>query len=95
MTVQTETSLARVWGIAAAIFVFAAAASRALAGRPSPVPSYVAGIVGLLAIGVALVLSWRRVGVAGAHTPATRRVLRVAIALGAVLWLGAMLFPLL
>ena len=93
MTVHSQPPLTRVWTIACAVFLVSAAASRVLTGRLTPVPAYLAGLVGLLAVGGALVLSWRGLGIAGAYAPGARRVLRWAVVLGAVLWLGAMLFP--
>jgi hypothetical protein len=56
-------------------------------------PSYWVGLVALLAIGVALVMSWRGLGDPGVHTPTTRRVLRSVVGAGAFLWLLAMVFP--
>lgn len=93
MATHAHVPLTRVWAATAVVFLAAALASRALVHRPSPMPSYAVGLVGLLAVGVALALSWRGLGDPGMHAPATRRVLRGAVVLGAVLWVLAMLFP--
>ena len=56
-----------------------------------PPLSYYVGLVGLLAIGVALVLTWRWVGQAGPASLAARAALRVLLAFVGVLWVIAML----
>lgn len=93
MATHVHTPLGRVWAMTAVVFLLAALTSRALTRLPSPMPSYWVGLVGLLAVAAALVLSWRDVGVPGAHTTTMRRVLRGAVALGALVWLLAMIFP--
>ena len=93
MRTHAHVPLVRVWAVAAAVFTLAALTSRALTRLPRPMPAYWVGEVGLLAVGVALVLSWRGLGVAGAYTATTRRVLRGVVAFGALLWLIAMLVP--
>ncbi len=93
MTTHTRVSLARVWAAAATVFVVAMFASRALSHRPTPWPAYWAGLVGLLAVGVALLESWRGLGEPGAHRTGTRLALRGVVAAGAFLWFVAMVFP--
>ncbi len=85
--------LVRVWVLALAIFVIAARTSRSFARPATAMRSYWVGLVGLLAIGVALVLSWRGLGDPGVHTPRTRRLLRGVVAIGTFLWVLAMMFP--
>jgi hypothetical protein len=68
MSSSGRRPLIRVWAVAGAIFLIFAAISRALMHRPSPMPSYWTGLVGLLAIGVALIMSWRGLGDPGACT---------------------------
>jgi hypothetical protein len=93
MRPQVHVPLVRVWVFAAAIFLPAARISRSLARPETAMPSYWVGLVGLLAIGVALIMSWRGLGDPGVHTPMTRRILRGSVGLGAFLWLVAMVFP--
>ena len=93
MTTRAQISLARVWAAAVTVFVVAVLASRALSHRPTPWPAYWAGLVGLLAVGVALLESWRGLGEPGAHPAGTRRALRGVVAAGALLWFAAMVFP--
>jgi hypothetical protein len=93
MSTSTPISLARVWAVALAIFFVFAWISRTLTHRPSPMPSYWVGLVGLLAIGVALVWSWRGLGAPGAHSPSARGALRALVVVGGFLWIVAMVFP--
>jgi hypothetical protein len=83
----------RVWAFAVPVFLVSTWISRTLTGHASPMPSYWTGLVGLLAIGVALIMSWRGVGNTGAHTPLVAGLLRGLVAIGIVLWFLAMLFP--
>jgi uncharacterized membrane protein len=75
------------------IFLVTAWISRLLARPATSLPSYWVGLIGLLAIGVALVMSWRGLGDPGVHAPLTRRALRGVVALAGVLWILAMVFP--
>jgi len=93
MRSETHLPLVRVWAVAVPIFLIAAWISRVLSHRASPMPSYWTGLVGLLAIGVALIISWRHLGNAGSHMPLQAGFLRVLLGIGFVLWLVAMLFP--
>jgi hypothetical protein len=93
MTTRTRVPLALVWAAAVTVFVGSVLVSRALLDRPTPWPAYWAGLVGLLAIGAALLLSWRGLGEPGAHSTATRRALRGIVAAGAFIWFVAMVFP--
>lgn len=93
MRPHAHVPLVRVWVFAAAIFLPAARISRSLARPAMAVSSYWVGLVGLLAIGVALIMSWRGLGDPGVHTPMTRRILRGAVVIGAFLWVLAMVFP--
>jgi protein-S-isoprenylcysteine O-methyltransferase Ste14 len=93
MTSKARTPLAHVWAAAVAVFLVTAWASRRLSQQPAPIPAYWVGLVALLVLGVALVWSWRGLGDPGVHSTPTRRVLRGVVALGAVLWCLAMVFP--
>lgn len=93
MSSHARIPLAHVWAVAVPTFLVAAWISRQLVHRPTPMPSYWTGLVGLLAIGVALAWSWRGLGDAGVHTVPARRLLRGGVALGVVLWVLAMVFP--
>jgi hypothetical protein len=79
-----------VWAIALAVFAGAVFVSRGLSDVRS---SYWTGVVGLIAVGVALLLSWRRASDAASYTPQKRDRLQTLIAVGAVLWVLAMMFP--
>lgn len=96
MEIRSGRQIALLWAGALLLFLICAWASRAL--HPSspitrPTASYYVGLVGLLAIAVALVLTWRWVGRAGPASSGTRAVLRALLLLGGVLWLAAMVFP--
>ena len=93
MPARAHVPLGRVWAIAIAIFVGAAWISRSLARPATAGASYWIGLVGLLAIGAALVMSWMRLGDQSAYSSMTRLVLRGVVAVGVVLWIGAMIFP--
>ena len=93
MPSRAHVPLGRVWLLALAIFIVAVRGSRALARPATPMPSYWVGLIGLLAIGGALVMSWRGLGDPGVHSPGWRRILRGLVAVGALLWILAMLFP--
>lgn len=96
MDIRSGRQVALLWAGALLVFLICAWASRAL--HPAgpvlrPPASYYVGLVGLLAIGLALALTWRWVGVAGPASSATRAGLRVLLLLGGVLWVAAMVFP--
>ena len=93
MTTRARTHLGIVWAAAATVFVGAMLAARALSDRPTPWPAYWVGLVGLLVVGVALLESWRGVGEPGAYSTWARVALRGVVAVGALLWLVAMVFP--
>jgi hypothetical protein len=58
-----------------------------------PPLSYYVGLVGLLAIGVALALTWEWVGRGGPPSIAVRAVLRTVLMAFGVVWALAMIFP--
>jgi hypothetical protein len=93
MTTHAPVPLVRVWAAAVAVLLAAVVASRGLTRLTTPWPAYGVGLIGLLAVGAALVLSWRGVGVPGAHSAGARRAIRGALLVGALLWLVAMIFP--
>ena len=96
MEIRSGRQIALLWAGALLLFLICAWMSRAL--HPSspvnrPTASYYVGLVGLLAIGVALVLTWRWVGQAGPASSGARTGLRALLLVGGVLWLAAMVFP--
>jgi hypothetical protein len=96
MEIRSGRQVALLWVGALLLFLICAWASRAL--HPShpvdrPSASYYVGLVGLVAIGVALVLTWRWVGHAGPASSGARAGLQALLLLGGVLWLAAMVFP--
>jgi hypothetical protein len=93
MRSDVHLSLIRVWAVAVPIFLVFAGISRALTHRASPMPSYWTGLVGLLAIGVALIISWRGLGHPGIHSPLAAAVLRGVVGIAIFIWFLAMLFP--
>jgi hypothetical protein len=58
-----------------------------------PTASYYVGLAGLLAIAVALLLTWRWVGRMAADRRGMRVALRGVLVMGMLLWLVAMVFP--
>ena len=99
MQMQTGRQVGQLWMGALFIFVVSAWFSNRLlptAGGTiptSPPASYYVGLLGLLAIGIALVLTWSWVRRSGPASPSTRALLQGLLAVGAVLWLAAMVFP--
>ena len=93
MRLDIRPPLIRVWAVAVPVFLAFAGISRALTHRASPMPSYWTGLIGLLAIGIALIISWRGLGHPGIHSPLTVDLLRGLVGIGILLWLLAMLFP--
>lgn len=96
MNIRSGRQVALLWAGALVLFLISAWASRALhPSHPEPRPqaSYYVGLVGLLAIGVALVLTWRWVGQAGPASSGARTALRVLLVVGGMLWVAAMVFP--
>ena len=96
MDIRSGRQVALLWGGALLVFLISAWASRALhpAGPVTRPPAgYYVGLFGLLAIGVALVLTWRWIGRAGPASPATRAALRALLVLGGAIWVAAMVFP--
>lgn len=96
MRVQSGRQVAALW--AGALLIFFAGAWGATALLPTgpatrPTASYYVGLVGLVAIGIALVLTWLWVQRAGPASRAPRAVLQMLLIVGAVLWLAAMVFP--
>ena len=96
MDIRSGRQVALLWAGALLVFLISAWVSRALhpAGPVRrPPASYYVGLVGLLAIGLALALTWRWVGIAGPASSGTRTALRGLLLLGGVLWVAAMVFP--
>lgn len=96
MQIQSGREVAVLWSGAILLFLATAWASTALTPTGSatgPTASYYVGLVGLLAIGVALALTWAWVRRAGPTSPTVRTLLQVLLGAGAVLWLAAMVFP--
>jgi hypothetical protein len=99
MRIQSGRQVAGLWVGALLVFVASAWGSHLLlptAGpttRTSPPASYYVGLLGLLAIGIALVLTWSWVRRSGPTSRGTRAVLQALLAIGIVLWLAAMVFP--
>ena len=61
--------------------------------NPPASASYYVGLVGLLAIGIAIVLTWQWLRRSGPASRSTRALLQGVLTVGAVLWLAAMVFP--
>jgi hypothetical protein len=93
MQARITAPLTRVWLLAITLFVVAAGISRALATQSATMASYWSGLLGLLAIGGALLVSWQRLAQPGRHAPTVWRLLRLCVVLGSLLWVVAMLFP--
>ena len=99
MHLQSSRQVGQLWIAVLLVFVATAWGSNRLlptAGGTvptSPPASYYVGLLGLLAIGGALVLTWSWVRRSGPRSQSTRALLRGLLAVGAVLWLAAMVFP--
>jgi hypothetical protein len=99
MQIQSGRQVARLWVGALLILLASAWGSRLLPPAAGPTTrttlpaSYYAGLVGLLGIGIALVLTWLWVQRSGPTSRGTRAVLLALLAVGTVLWLAAMVFP--
>ena len=96
MRIQSGRRIAALWAGAFLVFLASAWGSTALlpAGPvTSPSTSYYVGLVGLVAIGIALVLTWLWIRRTGPVSRGTRALLQVLLAIGGVLWLAAMVFP--
>ena len=94
--IQTGRQVTLLWVAALAFAFVCGAISVALspATPPQRAPaSYYIGLVGLLGVGIAIWLTWRWLDRAGPQTHSTRVILRVALSIGGVLWVAAMLFP--
>lgn len=96
MSIRSGRQVALLWAGALLLFLITAWASRAL--HPShpvdrPSASYYVGLLGLLAIGLALVLTWRWVGQAGPASSGARAGLQALLVVGGLLWVAAMVFP--
>lgn len=94
--IRTGRQVVLLWAAALAIALVTAVLSTWLL-PPSPprgpTASYYVGLVGLVAVGVALWLTWGWLDRAGPSSSAARMVLRVVLATGGVLWVAAMAFP--
>ena len=96
MRIQSGRQVAALWTAALLVFVTTAWASIALHPETpvtSPGISYYVGLVGLLAIGLALVVTWRWVRGRATISRGARTLLQTLIAVGVVLWFMAMVFP--
>ena len=96
MRVQSSRQVAVLWTWTGIIFLLTAFASSSLRPKiPSERPplSYYVGLLGLLAIGFALALTWEWVGRAGPAARLARVGIRAGILLLGVLWTLAMVFP--
>ena len=99
MHILTGRQVGQLWMGALLIFVVSAWFSNRLlptAGGTvptSPPASYYVGLLGLIAIGIALVLTWLWVLRPGPASRSTRALWQGLLVLGAVFWLAAMVFP--
>jgi hypothetical protein len=96
MRVQSARGIAFLWAATLTFFLLSAWVSSALgpaAPALHPTASYYVGLVGLLAIGLTLVLTWKWVGRAGPTTVGGRIAIRAALVLLGILWVLAMVFP--
>jgi hypothetical protein len=96
MRLQSLRQLGVLWFAAVIVFLSSAWASGAL--LPSvpvtrPPASYYVGLVGLLAIGLALALTWEWVGRVGPTSIGTRAAIRLILVFLGVVWTLAMVFP--
>jgi hypothetical protein len=98
MRVQQSTrQVVAMWAGALVVFLASAWISvtilRPAAPVTGPTASYYTGLVGLLAIGTALGLTWYWVRRTGPTSRPARVLVQLLLVLGTVLWLAAMVFP--
>lgn len=96
MRLQSGRQLGVIWISAVLVFLLSAWAATALLPTmlvTRPTSSYWLGLVGLLAIGLALALTWDWVARAGPVSSAARVSIRLALTLLSILWVLAMIFP--
>lgn len=99
MHIQSGRQVAWLWVGALFIFVVSAWGSHLLLPTAGPTTrfglpaSYYVRLLGLLAIGIALDLTWSWVRRSGPTSRGMRAVLQALLAVAAVLWLAAMVFP--
>ena len=96
MRIQSSRQIAALWAGAFLVFLASVWGSSALLPDgpvTTPTASYYVGLVGLVAIGIALVLTWVWVRRTGPESQVTRGALHVILAIGGLLWLIAMVFP--
>jgi len=96
MRLQSLRQVGALWLAAVIVFLSSAWASGALLPTvpvTRPPASYYVGLVGLLAIGLALALTWEWVGRAGPSSIGTRAAIRLVLVFLGVLWALAMIFP--
>ena len=96
MRLQSARDIGFLWATTGIVFLLSAWASSAL--RPQspvlhPTASYYVGLLGLLAIGLAVALTWGWVGRAGPAAVGARVAIRAALVLLGTLWALAMVFP--
>ncbi len=94
--IRSGRQIGIVWAIAVVIFYISAKISIALTPPEpvtSPPASYWVGLVGLLAIGIALALTWYWASREGPVSDDTRGLVKFLVLVGAFLWLLAMVFP--
>lgn len=96
MDIRSGRQVALLWAGALLVFVISAWASRALHSAVSstrPTVSYYVGLLGLPAIGLDLLFTWRWTGRAGPAAHGRTVAARVLPVLGSLLWPAAMVFP--
>jgi hypothetical protein len=96
MRLQSLRQVGALWLATVIIFLLSAWASSALRQSgpvTSPPPSYYVGLVGLLAIGLAIALTWEWVGRARPSSIGTRAAIRLVLVFLGVAWALAMIFP--
>ena len=97
MQIRSNRELGALWAGAVAFFFVCAWASTMLLPTTrtatGPTASYYVGLGGLLAIGLALGLTWVWLGRKGPASRLARVGLQVVLVIGTLLWLVAMVFP--
>ncbi|MFN2398631.1 MAG: hypothetical protein ABR543_08365 [Gemmatimonadaceae bacterium] len=100
MQMRSGRQVAGLWVGAILILVASAWGSQQLLPRTagpttttSPPASYYVGLLGLLAIGIALMLTWSWVRTSGPASRGARSVVQALLAVGTALWVAAMVFP--
>jgi len=94
MRIQSTRDIGQLWLASGAVFLASVSVTRLLGrSEQARMPSLWIGYLGLAAIGLALVLTWRWLDRGGPRSFVGRALLRLALSAAFVFWGLAILFP--